>query len=70
MRYEHGSCQSRAGVPLWLVAAVIGVVVLVAVVIFVVMIRSANINKICTNFYIQYVIAARLFLVVVCNSAF
>lgn len=40
VRYEHGSCQSRAGVPLWLVAAVIGVVVLVAVVIFVVMIRK------------------------------
>jgi len=40
VRYEHAGCPSMAGVPLWLVGAVIGVVVLVAVVIFVVMLRK------------------------------
>jgi len=41
VRYEHGICQqSKAGVPLWLVGAVIGVVALVAVAIFLVMLRK------------------------------
>lgn len=40
VRYEHSGCPSMAGVPLWLVAAVIGVVVLVAVIIFLVMLRK------------------------------
>lgn len=42
VRYEQNGCPppSMAGVPLWLVGAVIGVVVLVAVLIFVVMLRK------------------------------
>jgi len=40
VRYEPNGCPSMAGVPLWLVGAVIGVVVLVALLIFVVMIRK------------------------------
>jgi len=40
VRYEPNGCPSMAGVPLWLVGAVIGVVLLVALLIFLVMYRK------------------------------
>lgn len=40
VRYEPNGCPSKAGVPLWLVGAVVGVVVLVAGIIFLVMYRK------------------------------
>jgi len=39
VRYEHGSCRSMAGAPLWIIAAAIGVVVLIAVIVVAVMLR-------------------------------
>ena len=39
VRYEHGSCRSTAGAPLLIIAAAIGVVVLVAVIVVAFMLR-------------------------------
>ena len=44
VQYTQGACQNMAGVALWLVGAVVAVVVLVGLVIFLVMLRSANLD--------------------------
>ena len=59
-----------AGVPLWLVGAVIGVVVLVALLIFVVMIRCLSPWIRCHLTFTYLIFATRLVLVVFNISAF
>ena len=50
VRYEHGSCRTTAGAPLWIIAAAIGVVVLIAVIVVAVMLRSAALHQMQSQF--------------------
>ena len=53
VQYTQGACQNMAGVALWLVGAVVAVVVLVGLVIFLVMLRSANLDLLLAVYLLQ-----------------
>ena len=60
VRYEHGSCRTMAGVPLWIIAAAIGFVLLIAVIVVAVLLRSATLNKFYKKFYKKIICGSKV----------